>query len=87
MPNVHAEANAEHARRCGYGHATPSIGRHRPPRGLSLRHHTPLAPIYPRQKRETLVLSPLLAFMSDTVCQSVEVAVDILHHFFSSWHG
>jgi hypothetical protein len=29
----------------------------------------------------------LLAFVSDTVSQSVEVVVDVLDHFFSSLHG
>jgi hypothetical protein len=61
-------------------------GCHRPPRGLSLCHHTPLAPIYTRQKGKTLVFSILLAFMSDTISQSVEVIVDVLDHFFSSLH-
>jgi hypothetical protein len=79
MPNMHAVV----------GTATPPRydGRHRPPRGLSLRHHTPLAPIYTRQKGETLVFSTLLAFVSDIVSQSVEVVIDILDHFFSSLHG
>jgi hypothetical protein len=79
MPNMHAVV----------GMATPAryAGRHRPPRGLSLRHHTPLAPIYIRQKGETLVFSTLLTFVSDTVIQSVEVVVDVLDHFFSSLHG
>jgi hypothetical protein len=62
-------------------------GRHRPSRGLSLHHHTPLAPIYTRQKGEILVFSTLLMFVFDTVSQSVEVIVDILDHFFSSLHG
>jgi hypothetical protein len=94
MTNVHADANAENARRCGHGHAVvgmatpPRYARcHRPPRGLSLCYHTPLAPIYTRQKGETLVFSTLLTFMSDTICQSVEVVVDVLDHFFSSLHG
>ena len=79
MPNMHAAV----------GTAMPPrhAGRHTPPRGLSLRHHTPLAPIYTRQKGETLVISTLLVFMSDTVSQSVEVVVDVLDHFFSSLHG
>jgi hypothetical protein len=29
----------------------------------------------------------LLAFVSDTVSQSVEVLADVLDHFFSSLHG
>jgi hypothetical protein len=33
------------------------------------------------------VFSTLLAFLSDTVSQSVEVVVDVLDHFFSSLHG
>ena len=71
------------------GTATPTryAGRHRPPRGLSLRHHTLLAPTYTRQKGETLVFSTLLTFMSDIVSRSVEVVVDVLDHFFSSLHG
>ena len=71
------------------GTATPPryAGRHRPPRDLSLRHHTPLAPIYTRQKGETLVFSTLLAFVSDTVSQSFEVVVDVVDHFFPSLHG
>jgi hypothetical protein len=71
------------------GTATPPryARHHRPLRGLSLCHHTPLAPIFTRQKGETLVLSTLLAFVSDTVSQSVEVIVDVLDHFFSSLHG
>ena len=71
------------------GTATPTsyAGRHRPPRGLSLRHHTLLAPTYTRQKGETLVFSTLLAFVSDTVSQSFEVAVDVVDHFSSSLHG
>jgi hypothetical protein len=79
MPNMHVAMGTD----------TPPryAGRHRPPRGLSLRHHTPLAPIYIRQKGETLVLSTLLAFMSVTVNQSVKVIVDVLDHFFSSLHG
>jgi hypothetical protein len=79
MPNMHAAV----------GTAMPPryAGRHRPPRGLSLRHHTPLAPIYTRQKGEALVLSTLLAFVFDTVSQSVEVVVNVLDHFFSSLHG
>ena len=79
MPNMHATV----------GTAMPprSNGRHRPPRGISLRHHTHLARIYPRHKGETLVLSILLAFVSDTVVQSVEVVVDVYDHFLSSWHG
>jgi hypothetical protein len=66
MPNMHAAV----------GTATPPryAGRHREPRGLSLR-------------QETLVFSTLLAFVSDTVSQSVEVVVDVLDHFFSSLHG
>jgi hypothetical protein len=79
MPNMHAAV----------GMATPPryAGCHRPPQGLSYRHHTPLAPIYTGQKGKTLVFSILLAFMSDTVSQSVEVVVDVLDHFFSSLHG
>jgi hypothetical protein len=79
MPNMHA----------AMGTATPLryAGRHRPPRGLSLRHHTLLAPIYTRQKEETLVFSTLLTFMSDSVSQSVEVVIAVLDHFFSSLHG
>ena len=79
MPNMHAAV----------GTAMPprSIGRHRPPRGISLRHHTHLARIYPRHKGETLVLTILIAFVSDTVSQSVEVVVDVYDHFLSSWHG
>jgi hypothetical protein len=79
MPNMHAAV----------GTVTPPryAGRHRPLRGLFLRHHTPLAPIYTRQKGETLLFSTLLVFVSDTVSQSVEVVVDILDHFFSSLHG
>jgi hypothetical protein len=71
------------------GIATPPryARRHRPPQGLSLCHHTSLAPIYTRQKGETVVFSTLLAFMSDTVNQSVEVVIDVLDHFFSSLHG
>ena len=78
MPNMHAAV----------GTAMPPRydGRHRPPRGLSLRHHTPLAPIYTRQKGETLVFSTFLAFMSDIVSQSVQFVVDVLDHFFSFWH-
>ena len=79
MPNMHAAV----------GTATPprSAGRHTPPRGFPLRHHTPLAPIYTRQKGEILVLSTLLAFVSDTVSQSVQVVIDVLDHFFSFWHA
>jgi hypothetical protein len=79
MPNMHAAV----------GMATPLsyAGHHRPPRGLSFRHHTPLAPIYTRQKGETLVFSTLFAFVSDTVSQSVEVIIDVLDYFFSSLHG
>src|SRR4051794_39160691 len=79
MPNMHAAV----------GTAMPPFyaGRHRPPRGLSLRRHTPLAPIYTHQKGETLVFSTLLASVSDTVSQSVEVVVDVLDHFLSSLHG
>jgi hypothetical protein len=79
MPNMHAAV----------GMVTPPryAGRHRPPQGLSLRHHTPLALIYTHQKGETLVFSTLLAFVSDTVSQSVEVVIDVLDHFFSSLHG
>jgi hypothetical protein len=79
MPNMHAAV----------GTAMPPryAGYHRPPRGLSLRHHTPLAPIYTRQKGETLVFATLLVFVSDTASQSVEVIIDVLDHFFSSLHG
>jgi hypothetical protein len=79
IPNMHAAVDT----------ATPprNAGRHRPLRGLSLHHHTPLAPIYTCQKGETLVFSTLLAFVFDTVSQSVEVIVDVLNHFFSSLHG
>jgi hypothetical protein len=79
MPNMHAAV----------GTAMPPryARRHRPSRGLSLCHHTPLAPIYTCQKGETLVFSTLLVFMSDTVSQSVEVIVDVLDHFFSSLDG
>jgi hypothetical protein len=78
MPNMHAAV----------GTATPPCyaGRHRPLRGLSLRHHTLLAPIYTHQKGETLVFSTLLMFVSDTISQSVEIVVDVLDHFFSSLH-
>jgi hypothetical protein len=71
------------------GTATPPCyaGHHRPPIGLSLHHHTSLAPIYTSQKGETLVFSTLIMFVSDTVSQSVEVVVDVLDHFFSSMHG
>jgi hypothetical protein len=76
MTNVHADANAEHARRCGHGHAAPLCWT---PQTTAL--------IYTRQKGETLVFSTLLAFVSDTVSQSIEVIVDVLDHFFSSLHG
>ena len=79
MPNMHAAV----------GTAMPPryAGRHRPPRKMERRHHTPLAPIYTRQKGETLVFSTLLAFVSDTVSQTVQVVVDVLDHFFSFWHA
>jgi hypothetical protein len=78
IPNMHAAV----------GTATPPryAGRHIPPLGLSLQHHTPLAPIYTCQKGEILVFSTLLVFVSDIVSQSVEVVVDVLDHFFSSMH-
>jgi hypothetical protein len=71
------------------GTTTPPryAGCHKPPRVLFLCHHTPLAPIYTRQKGETLVFSTLLAFVFDTISQNVEVIVDVLDHFFSSLHG
>ena len=87
MTNVHADANAEHARRCGHSHAAPLCWT---PQTTARSFPSPphsLAPIYTRQKGETLVFSTLLAFVSDTVSQSVEVVVDVLDHFFSSLHG
>ena len=79
MPNMHAAV----------GTAMPPryAGRHRPPRKMERRHHTPLAPIYTRLKGDTLVFSTLLTSVSDTISQSVEIVVDVLDHFFSSLHG
>jgi hypothetical protein len=87
MMNVHADANAEHARRYGHGHAAPLCWTPQTTaRSFPSQPHN-LAPIYTCQKGETLVFSTLLAFVSDTVSQSVEVIVDVLDHFFSSLHG
>jgi len=54
MTNVHADANAEHARRCGYGHAAPLCWTPQTiARSFPSPPHSPSTYLYTPERRDT----------------------------------
>src|SRR4051812_6269561 len=57
MPNIHADANAEHTCRCGHGHATPLCWMSQTTaRSFPSPPHSPSTHLYTPERRDTSFL-------------------------------